>query len=109
MPTCCCKSRPGTDGALALALIHCLIEESWYDVDFVRRWTNGMFLMNTRNRRASSPKPISARDGDANRFVVWDEAKNQPVIYDAATGNYARDGVRPALFGTRTAQEQRRQ
>src|SRR5206468_4200140 len=26
--------RPGTDGALALALIHCLMEESWYDAGF---------------------------------------------------------------------------
>ena len=60
--------RPGTDGALALALIHCLIEESWYDVEFVRRWTNGMFLLNSGNRRGRhrsrsqrSRKPQSLR------------------------------------------------
>ena len=28
------QPRPGTDGALALALIHCLMEESWYDAGF---------------------------------------------------------------------------
>ena len=42
--------RPGTDGALALAMIHCLMEESWYDADFARQWTNGPFLLNARDR-----------------------------------------------------------
>ena len=92
--------RPGTDGALALALIHCLIEESWYDVEFVRHWTNGMFLLNSETGAVITEADLSA-DGDANRFVVWDEAENDAVIYDSATGQYARDDVRPALFGTR--------
>jgi anaerobic selenocysteine-containing dehydrogenase len=93
--------RPGTDGALALALIHCLIEESWYDVDFVRRWTNGMFLINSATGAVITEADLSAA-GSANRFIVWDEASDQPAIYDPDTGVYARDGVRPALFGTRT-------
>lgn len=33
--------RPGTDGALALGLIHILIEEELYDETFVREWTTG--------------------------------------------------------------------
>ncbi len=33
--------RPGTDGALALALINVLIEEDLYDADFVEKWTFG--------------------------------------------------------------------
>jgi cysteine desulfurase NifS len=33
--------RPGTDGALALALCQVLIEEELYDEDFVRNWTVG--------------------------------------------------------------------
>ncbi|MCK4764794.1 MAG: IscS subfamily cysteine desulfurase [Candidatus Aminicenantes bacterium] len=33
--------RPGTDGALALSLIHVLIEEELYDEEFVRDWTVG--------------------------------------------------------------------
>ena len=92
--------RPGTDGALALALIHCLIEESWYDVDFVRRWTNGMFLMNNATGAVISEADLSS-SGDANRFVVWDEATNQAVLFDAASGEYAHADVRPALFGAR--------
>ena len=32
---------PGTDAALALSLTHVMIENGWYDADFVRDWTNG--------------------------------------------------------------------
>jgi anaerobic selenocysteine-containing dehydrogenase len=33
--------RPGTDGALALALMHVIIKENLYDKDFVERWGYG--------------------------------------------------------------------
>ena len=33
--------RPGTDGALALGLIHVIIEENLYDREFVERWCQG--------------------------------------------------------------------
>ena len=33
--------RPGTDGALALALMHVIIKEKLYDEDFINRWTVG--------------------------------------------------------------------
>ena len=34
------RVRPGTDAALALSLTHVMIENGWYDSDFVRDWTN---------------------------------------------------------------------
>jgi len=33
--------RPGTDGALALGMIHVLMEEGLYDREFVEQWTHG--------------------------------------------------------------------
>src|SRR4030043_1505490 len=33
--------RPGTDGSLALALMHVIIKEDLYDKDFVEKWTYG--------------------------------------------------------------------
>ncbi|RMF00682.1 MAG: aminotransferase V, partial [Chloroflexi bacterium] len=33
--------RPGTDGALALGMIHVLIQESLFDAQFVSEWTHG--------------------------------------------------------------------
>ncbi|HQR26941.1 MAG TPA: molybdopterin-dependent oxidoreductase, partial [Nocardioides sp.] len=34
------RVRPGTDAALALSLMHVMIENGWYDAEFVRDWTN---------------------------------------------------------------------
>lgn len=33
--------RPGTDGALALALMHVIIKEQLYDKEFIEQWTHG--------------------------------------------------------------------
>ncbi len=96
--------RPGTDGALALALIHCLMEESWYDAAFARHWTNGPFLLNLETGNAVTEADISA-DGITSRYVVWDEKSDGPAIYDPAVGSFAHDGVRPALFGEHTLQD----
>ena len=93
--------RPGSDGALALALIHCLIEESWYDAPFVRQWTNGVFLLNRATGKVVTEADL-ASGGDPSRYVVWDESKNRAAIYDPGTGVYETDGVQPALFGARS-------
>jgi anaerobic selenocysteine-containing dehydrogenase len=95
------QPRPGTDGALALALIHCLMEESWYDAEFARRWTNGILLLNTATDRLLTEDEISS-GGRADRFVAWDETTGQPAIYDAEAGQYEHDGVTPSLFGVRS-------
>lgn len=42
--------RPGTDGALALGLIHIIIEEKLYDRDFVENWVYGFEELRTRCR-----------------------------------------------------------
>ena len=34
------RVRPGTDAALALSMTHVMIDNDWYDSDFVRNWTN---------------------------------------------------------------------
>jgi len=92
------QPRPGSDGALALALIHCLMEESWYDADFARRWTNGVLLLNVATNRLLTEADISS-GGTADHYVVWDNAVQQPAIYDPASGEFDRNGVLPALFG----------
>ena len=90
--------RPGTDGALALALIHALIEEGWYDAGFVRQWTNGPLLICRDTGSAVTEADLTGA-GSTARYVAWDELRDQPVIYDSASGCFERDDVRPALFG----------
>jgi anaerobic selenocysteine-containing dehydrogenase len=90
--------RPGSDGALALGMIHVLLEEELYDVPFVRAWTNGPFLV-----REDTQKLLMAQDLSPSAipgtFTVWDARSGGPVAYHPNTG-YARDGSEPALLGT---------
>ena len=44
------RVRPGTDAALALSLTHVMIENGWYDADFVRDWTNAADEVDGRDR-----------------------------------------------------------
>src|SRR6266540_4399274 len=90
--------RPGSDGALALAMIHVLLEEELYDAAFARAWTNGTFLVRADTGQLLTAHDLSAaRDPDT--FVVWDEQSGGLVHYHADRG-YTQDGVVPALFGT---------
>jgi anaerobic selenocysteine-containing dehydrogenase len=94
------QPRPGTDGALALAVIHCLMEESWYDAAFARQWTNGTFLLNTATNKIITEADLSPA-GATDHYIVWNEAGSRPAVYDAASGSYDSDGIMPALFGAR--------
>jgi anaerobic selenocysteine-containing dehydrogenase len=98
------QPRPGSDGALALALIHCLIEEGWYDAGFARQWTNGPFLLNLATGKAVTEAELSST-GRTDRYVVWDEIKDQTTIYDPTSGEFDRDGIEPALFGKRVLRD----
>jgi len=59
------RVRPGSDGALALAIAHVMIERGWFDEEFVRRWTNAPYLVRMDSGRL-------LRD-DAGNYVVGDE------------------------------------
>jgi len=99
------QPRPGSDGALAFALIHCFMEESWYDASFARHWTNGPFLLHRETDKLVTEAEI-VKGGSFERFLVWDELKNQLVVYDPASGAGERDGIQPSLFGQRSLRVQ---
>jgi anaerobic selenocysteine-containing dehydrogenase len=88
------RVRPGTDGALALAITSLLLERGSYDDGFVRRWTNAPLLV-----RADTSRLLRSDDG---RFVAWDADAAAPVSYDAATRSYDGDESRLALDGRHT-------
>jgi anaerobic selenocysteine-containing dehydrogenase len=90
--------RPGSDGALALALIDVVITDRLYDETFVRQWTNAPFLIRADNGNALTESDLTTT-GSRQRFVAWDENSAAPVAYDAAVGNFARQLVRPAILG----------
>lgn len=91
------RVRPGTDTALALSLMHVMIEHGWYDDQFVRRWTNAPLLVRTDTGRFLRASDLSP-GGDAS-YVAWDANAGEPVLYDAVTGRHAVDEGQLALRG----------
>ena len=90
--------RPGADGALALSMIHVLLQESLYDEDFVRDWTNAPFLVREDTGQLLGGQDL-APAGDPQSFLVWDRQGAGPAAY-RVDGGYGQDGVEPALSGT---------
>jgi anaerobic selenocysteine-containing dehydrogenase len=92
------RVRPGSDGALALAMTHVLLDEGLYDSSFVRQWTNGPFLV-----RGDTQQLLTERDltpaGSPDILVAWDSRGAAPVTYRADRG-YDRRDVELALSGT---------
>jgi len=91
--------RPGTDAALALGLIHVMLERGWYDEAFVRRWTNAPLLVRTDTGhllRAEELTEPASRTG----YVAWDLPDSKPVVYDPVARTYGVAGARLALSGT---------
>jgi anaerobic selenocysteine-containing dehydrogenase len=97
---CWLRVRPGSDGALALAMIHVLLEEALYDAAFVRDWTNGPFLVREDTQQLLTERDLTPA-GPPETFVAWDSRRAVPVAYHPDRG-YVQDCVDPALAGTYT-------
>src|SRR5208337_4193321 len=89
------RVRPGADGALALGMIHVLLEEGLADEDFVRDWTNAPFLVRADTGQLLAGPDLSAA-ADPDSFVVWDRHGGGPAAYRPG-GGYDRTAVHPAL------------
>ncbi len=78
--------RPGTDGLLALAIVHELLANEWIDHDYLVRYTNAPWLV--------IDAPGTAQDG---LFLRDDEGK--PLVWDQNTQSAKRmeKGIAPAL------------
>lgn len=89
--------RPGTDVALMSAWIKYIIEKKRYDTDFVLKWTNLPFLVDTKTKMFLRESDLTA-GGSKDTYVVWDRktksAKALPYPYD--------DNLDPEQFGTFT-------
>jgi anaerobic selenocysteine-containing dehydrogenase len=98
--------RPGTDGALAWAMIDLLIEHGWFDQPFVREWTNAPLLVREDTGRlltAADLEPASLADGGAAgselRYLALEQASGRLVEYRPATRRYSRPASGLALRG----------
>ncbi len=96
-PSAACKAdewipvRPGTDGALALAMVNVMISKRLYDEEFVAKYTNLPFLVRKDNGRLLREVDIRLT-GNPDTYTVWDSVTNSARIADSTD-------VRPALLG----------
>jgi anaerobic selenocysteine-containing dehydrogenase len=91
--------RPGTDTALALGLVHVMLEQGWFDEAFVREWTNAPLLVRTDTGRLLRAEEL-AEPARGVGFVAWDRVGAAPVVRDAAARTYGVDESRLALSET---------
>lgn len=87
---------PGTDGALALSMIHVLLEERLWDREFVQEWTDGPLLIQTESLKPLALADI--REAAQGKFAAWDRALGV-VGFDPDRGSYLPQEARPALSG----------
>jgi thiosulfate reductase/polysulfide reductase chain A len=76
--------RPGTDDALALAMLQVLIEEELYDADFVEEWTFGFEALADRVR-SNTPEwaePITWVPADQIREAARLFARTRPGVVE---------------------------
>lgn len=90
--------RPGTDGAFALAMLNVLLNElGIYDVEFIKKHTNGVYLVGLEG--------YYVRDKDSGKPLVWDTQEGKakpfdgPVVETTLLGTYEVAGIpcRPAF------------
>jgi anaerobic selenocysteine-containing dehydrogenase len=91
--------RPGTDGALLLALTHEIINTGLYDRDFLARYTNSGYLINLDPASDQCGMPVRSgapAKGDnpehGHNQLWWDRHSGRAVV------NHAPDAD-PALLG----------
>ncbi len=86
---------PGTDGLFILALVHELLKAGKVDLDYLIRYTNLPFLVNTD--AGSDESGLMIRDGDGKE-MVWDRVNGKAVPWDTV-------GVKPTLHGDQTVDD----
>jgi anaerobic selenocysteine-containing dehydrogenase len=104
------RVRPGTDGALALGIIHVMIREGWFDRGFVDEWTFGFEELRARAagyppERVAGITWVSAEDIVEAARLLWQAARPALYTFIGATmgGNSVATlrlmGFIPALIG----------
>ncbi len=74
--------KPGTDTALAMGIVHTLLEEKLYDADYIKEQTDMPLLVRTDNGQflreidLSLVGKLAVRD---NVYYMWDEATGRVV------------------------------
>jgi len=88
--------RPGTDGALALGLVHVLLEEELFDEAFARDWTRGFDELRSYVQHFP-PDVVEATTGVPAQTVerlarrIWRAGGAAPIMYTGL--EYSNSGI----------------
>jgi len=105
--------RPGTDTALAMAMVHTILADRSIEWDYVREQTDLPFLVRLDNQkflRGSDMVAAGDQAASADLFYMWDEVADSPVRAPATGvgGDSAETlklgAIRPAVEGRWTVQ-----
>ena len=89
--------KPGTDTALALAMMNVIFQNNLQADDYIRRHTNGPYLVRLDTGKFLRAKDIGAPE--ENEYVVWDSISDSPESRNTAdcmprlTGSYTVEGL----------------
>ena len=91
--------RPGTDLMLALCWCNYIIQHELYDIDFLRHWSNAVFLVREDDHALVRCDQIFD-DGKHEDFVVWDERAEGVIGWCSDENRYYAETCEPTLRGT---------
>ncbi len=89
--------KPGTDGMLALSMIHVLLNNEQFDWEYLVRYTNG-------------PQLVVVSPGEPGDGLLLRDAEGQPQAFDLEQNTFVdatQAEIKPALFGEYTAPDGR--
>ena len=67
--------KPGSDGALAMAMAQVILKDKSYDTDYIKEQTDLPMLVRTDNGKFLHPKDLGKAGGN-EIYYLWDEASN---------------------------------
>ena len=91
--------RPGTDNAMVLAWLNVIIDKELYNQEFVKKWTNGPFLVRDDTGLLLRESDVIV-GGNRDRFLVWDTVSGDLKYWDSTSLLWEIPEIDPALFGT---------
>ncbi|HIP65428.1 MAG TPA: twin-arginine translocation signal domain-containing protein [Pyrodictium sp.] len=95
--------RPGTDAALALAMVKYIIDNKLYDEEYVKMYTDLPILVREDNRRFLRESDLK-EGGSPFKVYMWDAKTNRPVVAPGCMADdrdldYRKYGIEPVLDG----------
>ena len=96
--------RPGTDAALIQGMLKAVVDNGWYDEEFIMAHTSCPYLVDRatgksfRSSETMAPNPAVVSAEPVGAPFVWDTVTNAPALYDdpavvaALEGEWTVDG-----------------